>query len=155
MPPILGFGASQQVVVYSFVTDAGCKFASPTKERPARCALGSGGYREWGGIRAGETPTRLEQIDPLVRAALQLNAYEPLRRNETPDIVLVFHWGCMRPDPSGLGNPHPCRCRCHASRSRHARAAICRDRRRRDSADGSSRDCPVICLQPHPESTGC
>src|SRR5688572_5791807 len=104
MSPISGYSAANQIVVYSFVTHAGRNIASPTKERPARCALGSGGYREWGGIRAGERPIRLDQIDPLVRAALQVNAYEPLRRDETPDIVVEFYWGCMRPDPSGLGN---------------------------------------------------
>lgn len=94
---------AQQVVVYSFLTDAGLALAPPKTEKPARYALGNGGYQEWGGVRAGEKPTKLTAIEPLVRAALRLNRYEGLRVGETPDLVIEFHWGCMRPDVSGRG----------------------------------------------------
>jgi hypothetical protein len=97
-----GFGASREIVVYSFLTDAGRNLVLPAPERPARCALGIGGYHEWGGIRAGEKPTKPAQIEPLVRAALGINSYAGLRVGESPDLVIEFHWGCLRPDASGL-----------------------------------------------------
>lgn len=97
-----GFSAPREIVVYSFLSDLGHKLVPPTLERPARCALGSGGYHEWGGVRAGEKPTKLAQIDPIVRAALRINSYEGLRAGESPDLVIVFHWGCIRPEASGL-----------------------------------------------------
>ena len=96
------FGAPRQVIVYSFLTDSGRTLTPPTTERPARCALGSGGYHEWGGVRAGEKPMPLAAISPLVRAALRVNGYEGLRAGETPDLVIEYYWGCMRPDASGV-----------------------------------------------------
>jgi hypothetical protein len=99
-----GWGAPRQAVVYSFITDAGRNLALPTEERPARCALGSAGYHEWGGIRAGEKPMKKTEIEPLVRAALRVNAYLGLMPRENPDLVIEFHWGCMRPDRSGTSN---------------------------------------------------
>jgi hypothetical protein len=45
---------------------------------------------------------KLPQIEPLVRAALSTAGYEGLRAGESPSIVIEFHWGCMRPDRSGL-----------------------------------------------------
>jgi hypothetical protein len=99
-----GFCASRETIVYSFITDAGRSLVPPTQERPVRCLLGSGGYHEWGGIRAGEKPAKLEQIDPLIRAALRVNAYAALRVGETADVVVVFHWGCMRPNVNVLGS---------------------------------------------------
>lgn len=88
--------------MYSYVTDAGRAARTRKIDRPTRYALGSGGYREWGGIRAGEKPLLLAQIDPLVRAALQINDHVGLRFGETPDIVILFYWGCMRPEVSGV-----------------------------------------------------
>lgn len=97
-----GCASSRQIIVYSFFTDAGRGLAAPTQEKPARYALGSGGYHEWGGIRAGEKPVTLAFVEPLVRAALRINAYTGLRTGESPELVLVFHWGCLRPEPRGL-----------------------------------------------------
>ena len=102
LPPLVAFAATQQVVVYSFVTDAGRHLAWPAAAHPARFALGSGGYHEWGGVRAGEKPMQLAEIEPLVRAALGVNAYEGLRPGEDPDLVIEFYWGCMRPDATGV-----------------------------------------------------
>ena len=101
--PIAGSATPREVIVYSGLTDAGRKLTPPTRDRPARCRVGSGGYHEWGGIRAGETPAKLEFVDPLVRAALRVNGFEGLHVGETADVVVVFQWGCMRPNPVGLG----------------------------------------------------
>jgi hypothetical protein len=97
-------GGSREVVVYSFLTVAGRDLVPSTTEHPTRCLLGSGGYHEWGGIRAGEKPATLEQIDPLVRAALRVNGYDCLQSGEVADVVVVFQWGCLRPDRSGISN---------------------------------------------------
>jgi hypothetical protein len=102
--PGFGFGASREVVVYSFATEVGQKVVRPSRESPSRCLIGSGGYHEWGGIRAGEKPFKVGQIDPLLRAALRVNAYEALRVGEIADIVVVYQWGCLRPDASGISN---------------------------------------------------
>jgi hypothetical protein len=96
--PLVGFAASREVVVYSFLTDAGRDFGRTISNRPLRGRLGSGGYHEWGAVRAGEKPVTLEQIEPWIHLALQVNAIEPLRAGEAADIVVIFHWGCMRPD---------------------------------------------------------
>src|SRR6186997_2746296 len=58
-----------QIILHSSVTDAGRSYSQPTTEHPARCALGSGGYHEWGGVRAGEIPFKLSEIEPMIRAA--------------------------------------------------------------------------------------
>jgi hypothetical protein len=97
-----GCVSSRQVIVYSFLTDAGRGLTTPRQEKPARCALGSGGYHEWGGVRAGEKPVTLAFVDPLVRAALRMNGYIGLRQGESPELVVLFHWGCLRPEPRGL-----------------------------------------------------
>jgi hypothetical protein len=39
----------------------------------------------------------------LVRAALRLNGYAGLRHGEAPELIVVFHWGCLRPDSRGSG----------------------------------------------------
>lgn len=88
---------STQIIVHSVVTDAGRALSRPSVEHPARCALGSGGYHEWGGVRAGERPVKLSEIEPMIRAALSINGYEGIRRGESPDLVIEFYWGCMRP----------------------------------------------------------
>ena len=102
--PHLASGASREIVVYSFITLTGRELVPSSAERPTRCLLGSGGYHEWGGIRAGEKAATLEQIDPLVRAALRVNGFEGLRAGETAEVVVVFQWGCLRPDRSGVSN---------------------------------------------------
>ena len=98
-----GCASSRQVIVYSFLTDAGRSLTTPSDEKPARCALGSGGYHEWGGFRAGEKPATLGIIEPLVRAALRMNGYAGMQHGESPDLIVIFHWGCMRPEMRGLG----------------------------------------------------
>jgi hypothetical protein len=100
--PFIMQAAMREVIVYSWLSDAGRAVALPTPERPARCALGSGGYHEWGGVRAGEKPMQRAALEPLVRAALRVNAYEGLRSSDRPELVIEFYWGCMRPDRSGL-----------------------------------------------------
>jgi hypothetical protein len=95
----------RQVVVYSFVTDAGRHLTPPTSERPTRCRMVSGGYQEWGMPRAGEEPLPLEELDPLMRQAFQARSYEPMRIGAAADLVLIFHWGCMRPESELLPNP--------------------------------------------------
>jgi len=101
-----GCVSSRQVIVYSFLTDGGRGFTMPSQEKPARCALGSGGYHEWGGVRAGEKPVTLAFVEPLVRTALRMNGYVGLRQGESPELVVLFHWGCLRPEPSGLSTGH-------------------------------------------------
>ena len=64
-----GNAASRQVVVYSFLTDVGRNFMPTTSDRPLRCRLGNGGYHDWGAIRAGEKPVKLDQIEPWIHAA--------------------------------------------------------------------------------------
>ena len=89
--------------MYSFLTNAGRDFLPTISDRPVRCRLGNGGYHEWGGIRAGEKPVKLGEIDPWIRAALRVNSFAPLRVDETADIVVVFQWGCMRPEAGWRG----------------------------------------------------
>lgn len=101
-----GCASSRQVVVYSFLTDAGRGLTAPVQEKPVRCALGSGGYHEWGGVRAGEKPVTLAFVEPLVRAALRVNGYTGLRQGESPELVVVLHWGCLRPELRRLPARH-------------------------------------------------
>ena len=98
-----GCASSCQVIVYSFLTDPGRGLITPSQDKPTRCALESGGYHEWGGVRAGEKPVTLAFVEPMVRAALQVNGYVGLRQGgESPELVVVFHWGCLRPELRGL-----------------------------------------------------
>ena len=97
-----GCASSRQVIVYSFLTDSGRALVPPSREQPIRCALGSGGYHEWGGASGGEQPVTLAFVDPLIRDALLINGYAGMRRGDSPELVIVFHWGCLRPELRGL-----------------------------------------------------
>jgi hypothetical protein len=100
-----GCVSSRQVIVYAFTTDAGRRLTAAAQAKQMRCALGNGGYHEWGGVRAGEKPVNLAFIETLLRDALHINGYEGLRRGDAPDLVIVFHWGCLNPQ-RGLSLSH-------------------------------------------------
>ena len=102
---LLGGNDERQVLVYSFLSNAGRSLGAPDPERPLLCRLGSAGYQEWGPPRAGEKPLALDQIEPLIRGALRASGYEPLRAGDTPEVVVIFSWGHVRPEPEWLRNP--------------------------------------------------
>ena len=90
---------SRDVVVYSYVTEAGKKLTPPTPEHPASCLLVAGGYHVEGQIVAGEKPPQPEKVDQLVRRALAAANYRGLTKDSKEiDYIIVYHWGYMNPE---------------------------------------------------------
>ncbi|HTQ31530.1 MAG TPA: hypothetical protein VMI53_10000 [Opitutaceae bacterium] len=95
---------SRDVIVYSYVTEAGKKMTPPTPDHPAACLLVAGGYREEGQTVAGEKPPPPEKVDQLVRKALAADNYEGLTRDSKQiDYIIVYHWGYMNPEIEDFG----------------------------------------------------
>jgi hypothetical protein len=99
--PLLTTATAHEVTVYAYTTPAGKRMPSPGLERPARCLLVAGGRRELGHSRRGLVPAPHEGVDPLVRAALQVNHYPGVRKGEAPELVVAYHWGVANPELAG------------------------------------------------------
>ncbi|HZP59935.1 MAG TPA: hypothetical protein VFB27_06380, partial [Opitutaceae bacterium] len=90
---------SRDVIVYSYVTEAGKKMIPPTADHPASCLLVAGGYREEGELVAGEKPPPADKVDQLVRQALAAANYRGLTKDSKEiDYIIVYHWGYMNPE---------------------------------------------------------
>ncbi|HTQ31531.1 MAG TPA: hypothetical protein VMI53_10005 [Opitutaceae bacterium] len=132
---LLGAGATlaradrtRDVIVYSYVTDAGKKLIPPTPDHPATYLLIPGGYREEGEKIAGEKPPSPDKINQFVRNALAaanyrgVNAkalgalngeftknfpagYNPAKDDSKAlDYIIAYHWGYMNPEVVDLGS---------------------------------------------------
>lgn len=88
----------QDVIVYSFTTDAGKKFVLPTSEKPAHYVLIDGGYREEGDRIAGEIKPDRARVEKLVRRALAGQHYLGATASSAQvDLLIVYFWGYLAP----------------------------------------------------------
>jgi len=119
---------SRDVIVYSYVTEAGQKLTPPTADHPATYLLIPGGYVEEGDKVAGEKTIAREKVNQFVRNALaaahyqgvnikkmdvfqgELGAkfppsYNPARDDSKQlDYIIVYHWGYQNPEAVDLGS---------------------------------------------------
>lgn len=119
---------TRDVIVYSYVTEAGQKLTPPTPDHPATYLLIPGGYVEEGDKVAGEKTVPWEKIDRYVRNALTaadyrganfkamgvLNGeftdkfpatYDPAKDDsKNLDYIISYHWGCMNPEVAEPGS---------------------------------------------------
>lgn len=89
---------SRDVIVYSYVTEAGKKMTPATSDHPVTYLLVAGGYHEEGETVAGEKPPPPEKVEQLVRKALAAAHYEGVTKNSKElDYIIVYQWGYMNP----------------------------------------------------------
>ncbi|HZP59936.1 MAG TPA: hypothetical protein VFB27_06385 [Opitutaceae bacterium] len=119
---------TRDVIVYSYVTEAGQKLTPPTADHPATYLLIPGSYVEAGDKVAGEKTIAREKVDQFVRNALAAANYRGVNRkamgifhgeltgnfpkNYDParddsrdlDYIIVYHWGYQNPEVVDLGS---------------------------------------------------
>jgi len=82
----------QTITVTDFAPAAGLRRA-PTPEDPVYYVAVSGGYRDLGGIKAGEKPIARDVVNKTMLKALAKQNYLPATEEHGADIVLVWTWG--------------------------------------------------------------
>jgi len=76
----------------------------PTPENPVYYTAISAGYRDLGGIKAGERPIARRTVDQTMLKILAKQGYLPAREGQRPDIVLAWTWGTMNVERSPIIN---------------------------------------------------
>jgi len=90
--------SAHEIIVYSFVTDAGKKVTAPTPDHPVNILLGSYGYQEAGAPAAGERSPPPEYVERLVRHALASSGYKDgTDHYPEEDLMVTYSWGTMNP----------------------------------------------------------
>lgn len=84
-----------QTITVTNVTPAGKALPQPTPAHPLYYSGISAGYRDLGGIKAGEKPIAREEVNQLVLKALAKQGYLPVPSNRQPDVFLVWSWGTL------------------------------------------------------------
>ena len=91
-------GSSVDLIVVSEQTAQGAKLARPTSEHPAYYLAFDAGCLDAAHRGAGVSRLAGAAIERPLRNALRSEGYEAATARSTPSLVLVFHWGCIRPE---------------------------------------------------------
>lgn len=90
--------ASHEVIVYSYLTEDGKRFGSPGADRPVKCFLSGGGYRELGNPARGEETMDPKVVRSMLIRAIGRNHFEAAGDEDVVEaVVLSFTWGYMNP----------------------------------------------------------
>jgi len=96
-----------QTITVTDMTEAGRQHRAASPEHPIYYTAVSGGYHDFGGIRAGEKPVVRSAVNKTMIDVLAKQGYLPAKAGQQPDIVLVWTWGTMNTEsqmmPSSLG----------------------------------------------------
>jgi hypothetical protein len=84
-----------QTITVTDVTPAGKTLPQPSPAHPLYYAGISAGYRDLGGMKAGEKPIAREQVNQLILKALAKQGYLPVTPDRHPDVFLVWSWGTL------------------------------------------------------------
>jgi hypothetical protein len=84
-----------QAITVTDFTPAGHLQRLPSPTAPVYYAAVSAGYRDFGGIIAGERPISPELVNKTVVKVLAKQGYLPVGPNQRPDLVLLWTWGTM------------------------------------------------------------
>lgn len=84
-----------QTITVTDFTPAGRLRRVPSPSSPIYYAAVSAGYRDLGGIIAGERPVAREVVDKTVLKVLAKQGYLPASQDQQPDIMLIWTWGTL------------------------------------------------------------
>ena len=96
-PPASARVKQVDVRVVAEQTDEGATVRRPTREQPAFYVAHDGGLIEAGDGVAGDTPPTPAAVGQALRSALGSQGYEPASPASAPSLVLIYHWGVIRP----------------------------------------------------------
>ncbi len=82
-----------EAVTVTDVTPAGRERGDASPSHPLYFAAISGGYRDFGAIKAGEKPLDRRVADDTVLKVLAKRGYFPAGPDRRPDLILAWHWG--------------------------------------------------------------
>ena len=97
-------GSSIDGIVVAEQTVEGARLVLPTPEHPVYYVAYDAGYIEGGSPIGGLTPPAAAAIGTTLRAALRSAGYEAAPAQTVPSLVLVYHWGSIRPGFPGQLN---------------------------------------------------
>jgi hypothetical protein len=84
-----------QAITVTDVTPAGLQLRQASPASPLYYVAVSAGYREFGGIIAGEHMISRQLANDTMLKTLAKRGYLPAAPNQRPDLVLVWTWGTM------------------------------------------------------------
>jgi hypothetical protein len=84
-----------EVIVNTDITPEGAKLPPASRERPVYYFAASLGYRDLGGIIAGDKPPTKETMYDRIAKALAKQGYLPADADHPPTQLVVFAWGSL------------------------------------------------------------
>lgn len=94
-----------QVIAVTDTTPVGALRRTVTPQAPAYYVAVSAGYRDFGGIIAGEKAPPKEAVFKSIGAVLAKQGYLPATNEHPPSLLLFWTWGTMNTDRMYSGNP--------------------------------------------------
>jgi hypothetical protein len=94
-----------QVIAVTDTTAVGALRRPATPASPAYYAAVSAGYRDLGGIIAGEKIPNKDEVLQTIAKVLAKQGYLPSTEGHPPSLLLVWTWGTMNTDRFYDGNP--------------------------------------------------
>jgi hypothetical protein len=91
-----------QAITVTDFTSEGSLRRLPTPEKPVYYTAISAGYRDFGGIKAGEKPIARQVVDQTMLKILAKQGYLPAREGQRPDILLAWTWGTLNVERSPI-----------------------------------------------------
>jgi hypothetical protein len=96
-----------QVIVVGDLTATGKQLTPPDTQHPIYYFPLVVGYKEMGGVIAGEKVPVKNQVSHTLAVALAKQHYLVLDANHPPEQLLVFWWGSMNPQIEDFGSDDP------------------------------------------------
>ena len=93
-----------QIVAVTDTTPAGAKFPQASPAKPIYYQGVSAGFRDFGGIVAGEKIPPKEEVVKTITTVLAKRGYLPADAKHPPSILLLWTWGTMNTDMDYSGD---------------------------------------------------
>lgn len=94
-----------QAITVTDFTPAGLQRRAPSPSAPIYYVAVNAGYRDFGGIIAGERMISGQAVNKLMLEVLAKQGYLPARPNQAPDVVLLWTWGTLNAQRMNSPNP--------------------------------------------------
>ncbi len=94
-----------QVIAVTDTTPAGLLRRPASPASPIYYMAASAGYRDFGGIIAGEKVPPKEQVFATISKVLAKQGYLPANAEHPPTLLMLWTWGTMNTDRLYTGNP--------------------------------------------------
>ena len=84
-----------QTICVTDLTPAGRLRHLPSPTAPVYYVAVSAGYRDFGGVKAGERPVSRQLVNETMLKVLAKQGYLPVPPDQRPDVALVWTWGTL------------------------------------------------------------